>query len=231
MFSGKRLIMSAAASVLVSAIAAIAPAHAGVMLTDTLNNLGTCDSCGTGPAGTVTVAQDSPGSVLQFTVALNSGYTFARTGGIGDAFSFNLATNGVATNGNSITTLESPFAVDTSLPQNNTPFGLYNYGIQFNAGTTNPTSTLTFDVAYSGTLSASTFLQSTDPANGHTFIPAFFTVDVLFNSDIDPNVGATAAPVSAVPEPSTWAMMILGFCGLGFLAYRRNQNGPMLRIA
>lgn len=28
---------------------------------------------------------------------------------------------------------------------------------------------------------------------------------------------------SGVPEPSTWAMMILGFCGLGFIAYRRRQ--------
>jgi hypothetical protein len=27
--------------------------------------------------------------------------------------------------------------------------------------------------------------------------------------------------ISAVPEPSTWAMMILGFVGLGFMAYRR----------
>jgi PEP-CTERM motif len=27
--------------------------------------------------------------------------------------------------------------------------------------------------------------------------------------------------VDAVPEPSTWAMMILGFCGLGFMAYRK----------
>jgi hypothetical protein len=27
--------------------------------------------------------------------------------------------------------------------------------------------------------------------------------------------------VGAVPEPSTWAMMILGFAGVGFLAYRR----------
>jgi hypothetical protein len=26
---------------------------------------------------------------------------------------------------------------------------------------------------------------------------------------------------SAVPEPSTWAMMILGFVGVGFMAYRR----------
>lgn len=32
-------------------------------------------------------------------------------------------------------------------------------------------------------------------------------------------------PVAAVPEPSTWAMMVLGFLGLSFLVYRRkNQN-------
>jgi PEP-CTERM motif len=36
---------------------------------------------------------------------------------------------------------------------------------------------------------------------------------------------------SAVPEPSTWAMMILGFFGVGFMAYRRKQNGLSLRIA
>jgi hypothetical protein len=28
----------------------------------------------------------------------------------------------------------------------------------------------------------------------------------------------------AVPEPSTWAMMILGFAGVGFLAYRRRKQ-------
>jgi hypothetical protein len=31
----------------------------------------------------------------------------------------------------------------------------------------------------------------------------------------------------AVPEPSTWAMMILGFAGIGFMAYRR-RNGALL---
>jgi hypothetical protein len=30
--------------------------------------------------------------------------------------------------------------------------------------------------------------------------------------------------VSAVPEPSTWAMMILGFFGLGFMAYRKRKT-------
>jgi hypothetical protein len=33
--------------------------------------------------------------------------------------------------------------------------------------------------------------------------------------------GVAFAPVDAVPEPSTWAMMILGFFGVGFMAYRR----------
>lgn len=32
---------------------------------------------------------------------------------------------------------------------------------------------------------------------------------------------------AAVPEPSTWAMMIAGFAGLGFLAYRRRQKGAL----
>jgi hypothetical protein len=36
---------------------------------------------------------------------------------------------------------------------------------------------------------------------------------------------------AAVPEASTWAMMILGFLGLSFMAYRRKQNGPALRLA
>jgi hypothetical protein len=39
----------------------------------------------------------------------------------------------------------------------------------------------------------------------------------------------TLDPVAAVPEPSTWAMMIVGFLGLGFLAYRR--RGATLRLA
>jgi hypothetical protein len=30
--------------------------------------------------------------------------------------------------------------------------------------------------------------------------------------------------VAAVPEPSTWAMMIIGFAGLGFAAYRRRRT-------
>jgi hypothetical protein len=34
----------------------------------------------------------------------------------------------------------------------------------------------------------------------------------------------TADAVAAVPEPSTWAMLILGFAGVGFMAYRRRDQ-------
>jgi PEP-CTERM motif len=38
------------------------------------------------------------------------------------------------------------------------------------------------------------------------------------------------ALTAAVPEPSTWAMMILGFLGVGFTAYRRKRSGLALRL-
>jgi outer membrane lipase/esterase len=41
---------------------------------------------------------------------------------------------------------------------------------------------------------------------------------------------AFVAQVTAVPEPSTWAMMILGFAGVGFMAYRRKSK-PVLIAA
>jgi hypothetical protein len=42
---------------------------------------------------------------------------------------------------------------------------------------------------------------------------------------------ASTGSVSAVPEPSTWAMMIFGFAGVGLMAYRRKQSRPALRLA
>ena len=45
-------------------------------------------------------------------------------------------------------------------------------------------------------------------------------------------VDPEGAVVSGVPEPSTWAMMLMGFCGLGFLAYRKSGgNRSALMIA
>ena len=46
--------------------------------------------------------------------------------------------------------------------------------------------------------------------------------------------GSQASPIvddisiTAVPEPSTWAMMILGFAGIGFMAYRRKSKPALM---
>jgi hypothetical protein len=58
-------------------------------------------------------------------------------------------------------------------------------------------------------------------------------VDFLNGSISDGNVlsfsvTGTATPLSAVPEPSTWTMMLLGFAGVGFMVYRRKSKLALL---
>ena len=47
------------------------------------------------------------------------------------------------------------------------------------------------------------------------------TTFLSFTSTIVPQV-------AAVPEPSTWAMVILGFAGVGFMAYRQKSKPALL---
>jgi hypothetical protein len=44
------------------------------------------------------------------------------------------------------------------------------------------------------------------------------------------NIGLDGAVLAAVPEPSTWAMMILGFAGLGYMTYRRRNQNRIVRL-
>jgi hypothetical protein len=66
-----------------------------------------------------------------------------------------------------------------------------------------------------------------DPNNPTAFITALtFTGAGNFTGTMTP----VTTDVSAVPEPSAWAMMILGFAGIGFMAYRRKSK-PALMVA
>jgi hypothetical protein len=54
-----------------------------------------------------------------------------------------------------------------------------------------------------------------------------FTVENIGLSGSNPtglDVNFLTSNVSAVPEPATWLMMILGFAGVGFLGYRRRTK-------
>jgi hypothetical protein len=63
---------------------------------------------------------------------------------------------------------------------------------------------------------------------GGTFTLQVNDIDVLLGSS--PTVPVTGFIV-AIPETSTWAMMILGFAGVGFMAYRRRSQGPAVHLA
>jgi hypothetical protein len=55
------------------------------------------------------------------------------------------------------------------------------------------------------------------------FVLQWSGTDPLFGS-----IGGGGTMTAAVPEPSTWAMMLLGFAGIGFMAYRRKSTPALM---
>jgi hypothetical protein len=126
--------------------------------------------------------------------------------------------------------------------------------IQSYNGQPTPPGTISFDVsslivgqAYSLTFSevarpgygADPFTVSYGLTNFGTFTPTFSWTQVtetfvaqsatslVFAGTFlagDHSSGIDNISISAVPEPSTWAMMILGFFGVGLVTYRRKNN-------
>jgi hypothetical protein len=81
-----------------------------------------------------------------------------------------------------------------------------------------------------------TLLGATSDGIFTTFTPFVTNQPFSLTEEIDITALAAGAflssddSVSAVPEPSTWAMMVLGFVGVGFMAYRR-RGQPSFRLA
>jgi len=61
--------------------------------------------------------------------------------------------------------------------------------------------------------------------NGGGSFTGFFETPTQTSQQIDN--GTAVFNVAPVPEASTWAMMILGFFGVGFMAYRRKSQAAM----
>lgn len=189
----------------------------------------TIDSCGGGgcqtggvtPFGTVTISQTgNAGSYLDtFNVQLNSPtYKFNGNGNGFDAFVFNLAAGAGQTVSLSAAEQALGFGIDTSLPQHQDGLGTFQYGITGTSAVTNLTN-LVFTVTDTNVLSSSSFVASAGANNGKA---SFFGADIVSANGQTGNVGSGIA--SPVPEASTWAMMIMGFFGVGFMAYRRKES-------
>jgi len=134
----------------------------------------------------------------------------------------------------------------------------FSVGIDVNQ--TNANSPQTLESFYFLNLTDRTVLASYSPGPGGTLLPATnngtgfpdytlsgFNIDrgdISFGDEViffarwsGANDGPesfflVANPVAAVPELSTWLMMIIGFAGVGTLAYRkRRQDGIDFRVA
>ena len=64
---------------------------------------------------------------------------------------------------------------------------------------------------------------------GETYAaPSYDTLAVDIATYLRPITAGSLDPIAAVPEPSTWAMMIIGFAGIGFMAYRWKTKTPLM---
>jgi hypothetical protein len=100
---------------------------------------------------------------------------------------------------------------------------LSTYGIANNTGTASIASCLSFAQCTNvnpalGNMVSITTYQDTVPLPGSGTQTAWSNNNAAFDATFSMTI------TEAVPEPSTWAMMILGFAGVGFMAYRRRDQ-------
>jgi hypothetical protein len=162
---------------------------------------------------------DLAGGGVSVDLSLDKAIYFASTGGQHITFAFNLD--------KSISfddlTFSNPSKSDFAfvLDKNaGTTFGAFTDGVN---GTWNGTSNhfagpIDFDIAG---VSVSDFRQN---AKGYWAV-----ADVLGSAGTGEagglfGVTTTVTTTSGVPEPSTWAMMFIGFAGLGFAGYRKART-------
>jgi hypothetical protein len=188
-------------------LALVGQAHAAI-LTVQLTQADPSAGLGPGPYGTVTVTDISGGVTVD--VTLSAGEKFVNTGGPHSSFAFNL-------NLQPTTFGALPSGFTYKAPAGDTPWGTFTNGVDvIGQGGTNALAG-PLDFTLLGTsFSTANFVNNT---LGH-----IFAADILIVST--GATGAVTGPggVSSVPEPSTWAMMILGFLGVGFVAYRRKSQ-------
>jgi len=174
---------------------------------------------GPGPYGSVTLTQSS--SDVLVNVSLRSDLNFVDTGSH-SIFSFNL---GGASSLNDITGitfangLNNSFVASTGT--NNSPFSTFTYEINCfgkcthggsGGGYVDPLSfkVLNASIADFGQLS-----------KGHEGTAAYFAADVI---NISGSTGVIGATVAAVPEPETYALMLVGLGIMGTVVRRRNSK-------
>jgi hypothetical protein len=201
-------------------LATITQSQAAVLVGN-LNQISSA-SLGSGTLGTVTVTDITGGVTID--VVLNSNLDFVNTGNNNthEAFAFNVSPAVPAGDISISNTTVGNFTVDQSSPVNATPYGSFTNGLDVTGGNgsgNGQSGPIHLQLTLTG-LDTADFMKNSD---GY-----YFAADIA-NGQNTGTIGANVI-TTAVPEPSTWAMMILGFAGVGFMAYRRKSK-PAFRFA
>ncbi|MCK1636032.1 PEP-CTERM sorting domain-containing protein [Bradyrhizobium sp. 157] len=136
--------------------------------------------------------------------------SFPDIAAIAPATAFNLTLNGLSFD------LSDNINAETSagIRYNNGVFGGFNFITNFSFQSKD------YQFRIEGTAITVRLVDpNTGFAIGNKLINAHIDLGLTNVAPFDPN-----AVTPAVPEPSTWAMMILGFAGVGFMAYRRRNR-------
>ncbi|MCP3442064.1 PEP-CTERM sorting domain-containing protein [Bradyrhizobium sp. CCGUVB14] len=151
--------------------------------------------------------------------------------------SFTVTPTSVAAGGSPTYDLKLIFSYDAGAPGKAEK---YTGGVSFfdSFGNLQQVALVPFTIA-SGTVVKDFFFDGTGfslpPGTYSTGYTYSFTASFLSSPGHQPAPntfsGSGDGPVvTAVPEPATWAMMALGFLGVGFVSYRR-RAGSSLRLA
>ena len=189
-----------------------------------------------GAASAVTMASIGSGSATLVDITAGQTVSNARlTPGDGAIVGVGAISAGYGGSGESLTySAEADFSFATTAPEYLTLLDSNASGNGFDA--------LKFQVTVDGTIEVLDTFTSLSVAeaffSGHTidlgaWSAANQTVDLSYWLTASaPGAGfgftyAFAGPAVATPEPSTWAMMLIGFAGLGFAAHaRRGARRP-----
>ena len=184
------------------------------------------------PYGSVTINRTSTTTAnVTFQSTSTGGFQYSFIdGGVAD-----LNVNGTYTLGPVVfTPLSGAFSTATfvsNVPGNVDGIGNFNLSINASDGFGSASQTITFTLTDTGApwLSAANVLLPTDPVGAHIAVCGG-TIGACAPGNTAVVTGFSGGHVAPVPELATWAMMILGFAGVGLLAYRRKSQGYTLRL-